>query len=193
MPSTSAWSTGRGRQKPKNVHAKVINCNYAVGLGKSAFGFSLVGISGKDIQDGIVKLVLALTWQLMRFHVIRFLSSLSTKQVTEKDVLQWANAKVTSAGLAPVQKLSDARFATGTPCSLAQAVAPAPSTCPSRRQARPTPRRSSSATRHLVRAWRAAAFCLWEDITECKPKMMLKLLATLMQLDLKAEAEKAEQ
>ena len=35
--------------------------NYAVSLGKSAFGFSLVGISGKDIQDGIVKLVLALT------------------------------------------------------------------------------------------------------------------------------------
>ena len=35
-------------------------------------------------------------------------------------------------------------------------------------------------------------FLLWEDITECKPKMLLVLLATLMQKDLQAEAAKAE-
>ena len=77
-----------------------------------------------------MKLVLALTWQLMRFHVIAFLSSMSEKQgshsvhalttervhschwplvlcavtvwyrsekqLTEKDVLDWANTKVTA-------------------------------------------------------------------------------------------------
>ena len=34
-------------------------------------------------------------------------------------------------------------------------------------------------------------FALWEDITECKPKMLLVLFATLMQLDLsqKVDAE----
>ena len=38
--------------KPKNVHAKIINCNYAVLLGKEAFGFSLVGIQGKVWMRG---------------------------------------------------------------------------------------------------------------------------------------------
>merc|ERR1719230_895759 len=104
-PGVVDWS--KVTTKPKNVHAKVINCNYAVSLGKSAFGFSLVGISGKDIQDGIVKLVLALTWQLMRYHVIKFLSSLSHKQLTEKDVVDWANARVGDA-MPSITKLSDA-------------------------------------------------------------------------------------
>ena len=30
-------------------------------------------------------------------------------------------------------------------------------------------------------------FALWEDIVECKPKMLLVLFATLMQLDLKSK------
>ena len=37
-------------KKPKNVYSRVANCNYAVSLGTSpAFGFSLVGIEGKDL------------------------------------------------------------------------------------------------------------------------------------------------
>ena len=31
-------------------------------------------------------------------------------------------------------------------------------------------------------------FALWEDIAECKPKMLLVLFATLMQLDVKSQA-----
>lgn len=30
-------------------------------------------------------------------------------------------------------------------------------------------------------------FALWEDIVECKPKMLLVMFATLMQLDLKSQ------
>lgn len=43
---------------------KVENCNYVVVLGKS-LKFSLVGIQGSDIHDGIKKLILAYVWQLM--------------------------------------------------------------------------------------------------------------------------------
>merc|ERR1719409_783781 len=64
-------------KKPKNVHVKTINCNYAVDLGKArmgpkAFKFSLVGIGGTDIVQGKTKLILAIVWQLMRFHVFKF-------------------------------------------------------------------------------------------------------------------------
>jgi len=56
---------------------KTINCNYAVELGRSpAFRFSLVGIGGVDIVQGRTKLILAIVWQMMRFHVIRFLTSM---------------------------------------------------------------------------------------------------------------------
>ena len=34
-------------------------------------------------------------------------------------------------------------------------------------------------------------FLLWEDITECKPKMLLVLFATLMQLELKNQGAPA--
>ena len=56
--------------KPKNVYNKIANCNYAVALAKDpkAFKFSVVGIQGKDLSDGNAKLILAITWQLMRYH-----------------------------------------------------------------------------------------------------------------------------
>ena len=59
--------------KPKNVYNKIANCNYAVALAKDpkAFKFSVVGIQGKDLSDGNAKLILAITWQLMRYHGAR--------------------------------------------------------------------------------------------------------------------------
>ena len=97
-------------KKPKNVHAKVANCNYAVTLGKAKpFAFSLVGIGGADIVKGVTKLILAIVWQLMRHHVIKFLSSMSAKQLTEKDVLEWANAKVAGSGVPKVKTSSRTR------------------------------------------------------------------------------------
>ncbi|XP_039213404.1 plastin-1 isoform X4 [Crotalus tigris] len=45
---------------------KIENCNYAVELGKTKARFSLVGIGGKDLNEGNPTLTLALVWQLMR-------------------------------------------------------------------------------------------------------------------------------
>jgi len=88
----------------------VANCNYAVTLGKAKpFAFSLVGIGGADIVRGVTKLILAIVWQLMRHHVIKFLSSMSAKQLTEKDVLEWANAKVAGSGVPKVNTSSRTR------------------------------------------------------------------------------------
>ena len=186
-PGVVDWK-GRVDKKPRNMHAKVINCNYAVELGKDPFNFSLVGIAGSDIQRGVPKLVLALTWQLMRYHVIKLLSDLShsTKQLTEKDVLAWANGKVALANIAPVTKLSDSSLASGLyVLQLIKAVAPR-----SVDMGQATPGVSASDRRLNARlaiscARRAGCmvFALWEDVTECKPKMLLVLFATLMQLD----------
>ncbi len=49
---------------PAGIYKKIENCNYAVELGKE-LQFSLVGIAGKDIVDGNLKLSLG-EYQLCR-------------------------------------------------------------------------------------------------------------------------------
>jgi plastin-1 len=68
-------------------------------LGKQ-LKLSLVNIGGSDIVDRRKKLLLGFTWQLMRYHMLKFLASLSKggKQVTDKDILEWANKAVKDSG-----------------------------------------------------------------------------------------------
>eukprot|EP00842_Homolaphlyctis_polyrhiza_P006965 jgi/Hompol1/858/HPOL_001344-RA len=80
---------------------KVENTNYVVVLGKS-MKFSLVGIQGSDIVDANKTLTLGLVWQLMREHVVQTLKSLSNAghDITDSDIIKWANDSVRSAGKA---------------------------------------------------------------------------------------------
>jgi hypothetical protein len=53
----------------------ISNCNYLVECCKK-LGFSLIGVQGSDIVDGNKKLQMGLVWQMMRTHVIAFLTNL---------------------------------------------------------------------------------------------------------------------
>lgn len=59
-----------------------------------------VGIGGQDINEGNVTLTLALIWQLMRAYTLSILSQLheSGSPIVEKEIVNWANAKLASAG-----------------------------------------------------------------------------------------------
>jgi len=74
---------------------KVENTNYAIALAKS-LKYSLVGIQGSDITDGIKNLTLGLVWQMMRDHIIETLKSLKNndKDITDTDIINWANETV---------------------------------------------------------------------------------------------------
>jgi len=88
------------QKEPLNRFKKIENCNYAVDIGKQ-LKFSLVGIGGVDIVDGNKTLTLGLVWQLMRFHVVSILKSLSQKEgqeITDSDIIRWANQTVSGAG-----------------------------------------------------------------------------------------------
>ncbi|KDO58579.1 hypothetical protein CISIN_1g035967mg, partial [Citrus sinensis] len=80
---------------------KVENCNQVVKIGKQ-LKFSLVNIAGNDIVQGNKKLILALLWQMMRYNVLQLLKNLRFhshgKEITDADILQWANAKVRISG-----------------------------------------------------------------------------------------------
>lgn len=74
------------------------NTNYAVEIGK-ANGFSLVGIEGSDIVDGNKLLTLGLVWQLMRRNIVNTLAELGKgSNLSDADILKWANAQVTKGG-----------------------------------------------------------------------------------------------
>jgi len=86
-------------KKPLSKFQQLENCNYAILLGKD-LKFSLVGIGGQDIQGGNKKLTLAIIWQAMRMYVLNFLKVISKggKDITDADIIHWANEKVKASG-----------------------------------------------------------------------------------------------
>ena len=92
--------------RPTNKFKSVTNCNYALQLCKSELRASLVGIGGEDIHDGLPKYVLAVVWQLVRYHAIKRIDLIRQSQqataagggggsrLTDADILSWANASV---------------------------------------------------------------------------------------------------
>jgi len=183
-PGVVDWS--RVVMKPQHVYSKVANCNYAVTLGTVAFKFSLVGIQGADIVAGNVKLILALTWQLMRYHVITFLSRLSSRDgqlLSEADVVAWANARVAPSGCAPIGSFKEASLSSGVfLLELLRAIEPRcvdPAQVTAGKSADDKALNAKYAI-SCARRLGCLVFLLHEDIIEVKPKMLLVFVATLM-------------
>ncbi|KAD2394401.1 hypothetical protein E3N88_41378 [Mikania micrantha] len=95
---------------------KVENCNQVVRIGKE-LNFSLVNVAGDDIVSGNKKLIIAFLWQLMRFSMLQLLKNLRThgqgKEITDADILQWANMKVKQSGKRQMDSFKDKRLSDG--------------------------------------------------------------------------------
>ena len=98
-PGSVKWKK-KVERKPNNKYKKISNCNYAVDLGKN-MKLTLVNVAGPDITARNKKLILGFTWQLMRYHLLKFLASLSVdgKKITDKDVLDFCNNSVAKSDL----------------------------------------------------------------------------------------------
>jgi len=61
----------------------------------------LVGINGKDLNDGNKTLTLAVVWQMMRAYVLSILTKLSKdgSRISDNEIIQWANEILTPKGL----------------------------------------------------------------------------------------------
>eukprot|EP01084_Bolivina_argentea_P295847 509470_1 len=114
-PGTVKWK--KVEKKPNNKFKKLNNTNYAVVLGKQ-LKLSLVGVGGSDVTDRNKKLILGFTWQLMRYHLLKFLASLSVdgKKITDKDVVKFCNESITNSDLdkkPQIKSFSDGTISTG--------------------------------------------------------------------------------
>ena len=98
-PGSVKWKK-KVERKPNNKFKKINNTNYAVELGKQ-MKLSLVNVAGPDITARNKKLILGFTWQLMRYHLLKFLASLSVdgKQITDKDVIEFCNTQIQKSDL----------------------------------------------------------------------------------------------
>ncbi|KAK6076067.1 fimbrin [Seiridium cupressi] len=95
----------------------VENTNYAVELGKQN-GFSLVGIQGADITDGVKLLTLGLVWQLMRKDITLTLSALAQRlgkrEMSDTEMVRWANDQSKKGGRSSsVRSFKDSSIASG--------------------------------------------------------------------------------
>ncbi|KAI9356245.1 calponin homology domain-containing protein [Zopfochytrium polystomum] len=169
---------------------KVENTNYVVLLGKS-MKFTLVGIQGSDITDGQRTLTLGLVWQLMREHVIQTLKKLSHsgKDISEKDMVDWANDTVRRGGkTTSISQLRDLSLRSGLfLLDLLNGIRKGAvnyelvscGTEITDEAAKMNAKYAISIARKLG----ATIFVLPEDIVEVRPKMILTFVGTLMALD----------
>lgn len=56
-------------KNPSNTFKKMANCSEAINAAKKC-KLRIVGVGGQDIHDGHKKNILAIVWQMMRFHYL---------------------------------------------------------------------------------------------------------------------------
>jgi len=157
-------------------------------------GLSTVNLSGDDLVKGNKKMILALTWQLMRKNLINVLKSLGNdgKEISEADIVIWGNEKVSSKGL-KIESFKDKSIGTGVylcnlcMCIKESAVNPDFITLgESKEDAEKNAKYAISVARKL----NAPVFLLWEDIVEVRPKMITTFIGSLMMIDRQVNGKK---
>lgn len=166
----------RVEKKINHKVKKISNCNYAVDIGKQ-IGFSLVAIGGVDFVDGNKKLILAYTWQLVRFAILKLVGG---RRDTE--LVEWANSRV---GDMRISNFGDSTLKTGVyMVKLYASIEPrtvnweivTPGSTPEEAET------NAKYALSLARKLGASVFCTWEDIVEAKPRMILTMIAAAVEL-----------
>ncbi|KAG6587114.1 fimbrin-like protein [Phytophthora cinnamomi] len=172
-----------------NKFKQVENCNYCVVLGKQ-LKFSLVNVGGADIFEGAKKMILSIVWQSMRYQQLRILSELAAGrgEITDKDIIGWANEKVRLAGRAKgnIVAFRDPSLSDGLYLlDLVHAVEPRAVNWDMVLQDKTDDAKASNAKYAISCAQKigATVFLTYEDIVEVKPKMMMTFVASLMLVD----------
>ncbi|KAK9088036.1 hypothetical protein Syun_030430 [Stephania yunnanensis] len=170
---------------------KVENCNQVVKIGKQ-LKFSLVNIAGNDIVQGNKKLILAYLWQLMRYNILQLLKNLrfhSAKEITDGDILQWANTKVRDSGrTSRMYSFKDKSLADGIFfLELLSAVEPriVNWSLVTNGKSDEEKKMNASYIISIARKLGCSIFLLPEDITEVNQKMILTLTASIMHWHMK--------
>ncbi|CAN6968858.1 unnamed protein product [Brassica oleracea var. botrytis] len=176
---------------------KIVNCNQVVKIGKE-MRFSLVNVAGSDIVEGNKKLILGFLWQLMRTHMLQLLKSLRSrtrgKDMTDSEILSWANRKVKIMGRkSQIESFKDKSLSSGLFfLYLLCAVEPRVVNWNLVTKGEAEDEKRLNAT-YIVSVARkslgCSVFLLPEDIVDVNQKMMLILTASIMYWSLQQKSE----
>ncbi|CAL4963454.1 unnamed protein product [Urochloa decumbens] len=194
-PGSVNWKMAN-RPPIKLPFKKVENCNQVLKIGKE-LKFSLVNIAGNDIVQGNKKLILAFLWQLMRYNILQLLKNLrfhsNGKEITDNDILAWANKKVKDSGKhhSRMESFKDRSLSSGTFfLDLLSAVEPRVVnwSLVTKGEKDEEKQMNASYIISVARKLGCSIFLLPEDILEVNQKMMLTLTASIMYWYLKRPA-----
>ncbi|KAL3821630.1 hypothetical protein ACJIZ3_007535 [Penstemon smallii] len=179
---------------------KVENCNQVISIGKE-LNFSLVNVAGNDIVQGNKKLILAFLWQLMRFSMLQLLKNLRShaqgKEITDTDILNWANNKVKKSGRTfQMESFKDKSLSSGIFfLELLSAVEPRVVNWSLVTKGETDEDKKLNATYiiSVARKLGCSIFLLPEDIMEVNQKMILTLTACIMYWSLQRKVVESEQ
>jgi hypothetical protein len=186
MASVCACLAGR-----LQLHATT-NCNFAVEYG-TRLGCQLVNIGGADIAEGNRKLILGLSWQMMRINIMQTLGQLRVhgKTVDEAGLIAWANEKVQGKA-APMASFQDKHLSDGTFfLHMLDAVRPEAIDWQEVKEGADDEEKHENATYtiNIARKIGCKIFLTWEDIVEVQPKMVMTLLAAALMVEQAPTAE----
>ncbi|KAI5389211.1 hypothetical protein KIW84_074748 [Lathyrus oleraceus] len=175
---------------------KVENCNQVIKIGKD-LNFCLVNVAGNDIVQGNKKLLLAFLWQLMRFTMLQLLRNLRShsqgKEITDADILNWANNKVKKAGrTSQMESFKDKNISNGIFfLELLSTVEPRVVnwTLVTKGETDDDKKLNSTYILSVARKIGCSIFLLPEDIIEVNQKMILTLSASIMYWSLQNSEE----
>ncbi|CAM8944694.1 unnamed protein product [Rhodiola kirilowii] len=178
---------------------KVENCNQAIEIGKE-LNFSLVNVAGNDIVQGNKKLILAFLWQLMRFSMLQLLKNLRSssqgKEITDADIINWANNKVKRSGrTSQMESFKDKNLSNGVFfLELLSAVEPRVVNWALVTAGETDEDKKLNATYiiSVARKLGCSIFLLPEDIIEVNSKMILVLAASIMYWSLQQKSGDSE-
>ncbi|GAB4859370.1 Fimbrin-5 [Ancistrocladus abbreviatus] len=185
-PQSVNWK--RATKPPiKMPFRKVENCNQVIQIGKE-LNFSLVNLAGNDIVQENKKLILAFLWQLMRFTMLQLLKNLRSysqgKEITDADILNWANKKVKNASRSSqMESFKDKSLSNGIFfLDLLTAVEPRVVNWKlvTRGETDEDKKLNANYIIATARKLGCSIFLLPEDIVEVNQKMILTLTASIM-------------
>ncbi|EAX88125.1 fimbrin, putative [Trichomonas vaginalis G3] len=164
-----------------NKFKAVENCNYVIEIGKK-LQFSLVGISGADINDGNKKLCLALLWQMMRYDYLKTFKKLGHGAlIKDEQIIEWANG--ITGSVCTIKSFKDEQIKNSKPLlHLIDILKPdtVDWSIFEDSEDEKVLARNARYVLSMVRKFGGTVYALPEDIVECNKKMVMTVYASLM-------------
>jgi len=185
LPGSVMWKrVSRPRDGVELSRFKMVeNTNYVIELAKQN-NMRIVGIQGADITDGSKTLTLGLVWQIMRANISKTLAGLSKsgQEVSDVEMLKWANDRVQRAGKPTIRSfrdpsLSSAKFLLDLLETLRPGIVDASLVTEGRTEEES--RLNAKLAISIARKLGALIFLVPEDVVELRQRLILTFIGSL--------------